>query len=131
MTQQHHFETAQLERSNRAQSKKRASEERQRLARIDALRRMRQRTEAALTDLKNSATLLDHSIETELQSSATRDPRHYHESAFQRTSTKRARTPGSLRSLRDTRSSASGQRVLRSRDSRSSMTSSPTKFDKV
>jgi hypothetical protein len=77
MTQQHHFETAQLERSNRAQSKQRASEERQRLARIDALRRMRQRTEAALTDLKNSATLLDHSIETELQSSATRDPRHF------------------------------------------------------
>lgn len=77
VTQQHHFETAQLERSNRAQSKKRAIEERQRLARIDALRRMRQRTEAALTDLKNSATLLDHSIETELQSSTTRDPRHF------------------------------------------------------
>jgi hypothetical protein len=77
MTQQHHFETAQVERSNRAQSKKRAIEERQRLARIDALRRMRQRTEAALTDLKNSATLLDYSIETELQSSITRDPRHF------------------------------------------------------
>jgi hypothetical protein len=77
MTQQHHFETARIERSNNAQSKKRAIEERQRLARIDALQRMRQRTEAALTDLKNSATLLDHSIENELQSSTTRDPRHF------------------------------------------------------
>jgi hypothetical protein len=28
-------------------------------------------------DLKNSATLLDFSIETELQSSPTRDPRHF------------------------------------------------------
>jgi hypothetical protein len=77
MTRQHHLETANVERSNRAQAKRRAIEERKHLAMIDALQRMRQRTEVALTDLKNAATLLDCSIETELQSSPTRDPRHF------------------------------------------------------
>jgi hypothetical protein len=78
MTQQHHhFDTADVERSNRARAKRRAIEERKRLAMIGALQRMRQRTEAVLMDLKNAATLLDYSIETELQSSPTRDPRHY------------------------------------------------------
>jgi hypothetical protein len=77
MTRLHHPETADVERSNRAQAKKRASEERKRLALIDALQRMRQRTEAVLTDLKNAAILLDCSIEIELQSSPTRDPRHF------------------------------------------------------
>ena len=77
MTRQHHLKTADVERSNRAQAKKRAIEERRHLIMIDALHRMRQRTEAVLTDLKNAATLLDCSIETELQSSPTRDPRHF------------------------------------------------------
>jgi hypothetical protein len=77
MTQQHHLETANIERSNRAQAKRRAIEERKHLAMIDALHRMRQRTEAVLTDLKNTAISLDYSIETELQSSPTRDPRHF------------------------------------------------------
>jgi hypothetical protein len=77
MIQQHHFETADVERTNRAQAKKLAIEERKRLAMIGALHRMRRRTEAVLTDLKKAATLLNHSIEAELQSSPTRDPRHY------------------------------------------------------
>jgi hypothetical protein len=45
MTQQHHLETANVERSNRAQAKRSAIEERKRLAMIDALEGMRQRTE--------------------------------------------------------------------------------------
>ena len=77
MTQLHHLETADVPRSNRAQVKRDALEERKRLATIDALRRLRQRTEAVLADLKNAATMLDYSIETELQSSPTRDPRHF------------------------------------------------------
>jgi hypothetical protein len=77
MTSQPHFETAAVERSNRAQTKRRAIEDRKRLAMIDGLRRTRQRTEAVLMDLKNTATLLDYSIESELQSSPTRDPRHF------------------------------------------------------
>jgi hypothetical protein len=77
MTRLHQLETADVEQSNRAQAKRRAIEERKRLAMIDALQRMRQRTEVALTDLKNAATLLDCSIEAELQSSPTRDPRHF------------------------------------------------------
>ena len=77
MTQQHHLETANVPRSNRIQAKRDAIEERKRLATIDALQRMRQRTEGVLTDLKNTATMLDYSIETELQSSPTRDPRHF------------------------------------------------------
>ena len=77
MTQQPHLETADVERSNRAQAKRRAIEERKRVAMIDALLRMRQRTAAVLMDLKSAATLLDCSIETELQSSPTRDPRHF------------------------------------------------------
>jgi hypothetical protein len=77
MTRLHHLETADVERSNRAQAKRRAIEERKRLALIDALQRMRQRTEAVLLDLQNAATLLDCGIEIELQSSPTRDPRHF------------------------------------------------------
>ena len=77
MTQLHQLETADVERSNRAQLKRDALEERKRLATIDALQRLRQRTEGVLTDLKNAAAMLDYSIETELQSSPTRDPRHF------------------------------------------------------
>jgi hypothetical protein len=77
MTQLHHLETANVEKSNRTEAKRRAIEERKRLAMIGALQRIRQRIEAMLTDLKNAATLLDYSIETELQSSPTRDPRHF------------------------------------------------------
>jgi hypothetical protein len=77
MTRQHHLETANVERSNRAQAKRRAIEGRKRLAMIDGLQRTRQRTEAVLMDLKNTAASLDCSIETELQSSPTRDPRHF------------------------------------------------------
>jgi hypothetical protein len=77
MTQQHHLETADVRRSNRTQAKKRAIEQRKHLAMVGALQRMRQRTEAVLTDLKNAATLLDYSIETELQFSPTRDLRHF------------------------------------------------------
>ena len=58
MTRQHHLKTADVERSNRARAKRRAIEERRHLVMIDALHRMRQRTEAVLTDLKNAATLL-------------------------------------------------------------------------
>jgi hypothetical protein len=76
VTRQRYFETKQLERSKRADTERRTIEERRRLATIGALQRMRQRTEAVLLDLKNAATLLDYSIETELQSSLTRDPRH-------------------------------------------------------
>ncbi|UPJ53486.1 hypothetical protein IVB30_20525 [Bradyrhizobium sp. 200] len=77
MTRLHHLETADVERSSRAEVKRRATEERKRLATIDALQRLRQRTEAVLANLKNTATLLDYSIETELQASPTRDPRHF------------------------------------------------------
>jgi hypothetical protein len=38
---------------------------------------MRQRTEAVLKDLENTAALLDNSIETELQSGPNRDPLHF------------------------------------------------------
>lgn len=77
MTQPHHLETADVERSNRAQAKRRAIEERKRLAMIGTLQRMRQRTEAVLMDLKTTAALLDFSIQSELQTSPTRDPRHF------------------------------------------------------
>ncbi|MCA6113948.1 hypothetical protein J6524_03270 [Bradyrhizobium sp. WSM 1738] len=76
MTRQYHLETG-VERPTAAQIKKRAIEERKRLAMIDALQRTRQRTEAVVMDLKNAATLLDQSIESELQSSPTRDPDHF------------------------------------------------------
>jgi hypothetical protein len=76
MTRLHHLETD-VERPTLAQAKKRAIEERKRLAMIDALQRTRQQTEAVVRDLKNAATLLDLSIETELQSSPTRDPGHF------------------------------------------------------
>jgi hypothetical protein len=77
MTSQPHFGTADVERSNRAQTKRRLLEDRKRLAMIEELQRMRQRTEAVVMDLKNTAILLDYSIESELQSSPTRDPRHF------------------------------------------------------
>lgn len=75
MTRQYHLETG-VERPTPAQAKKRAIEERKRLAMIDALQRNRQQTEAVVQDLKNAATLLDQSIEAELQGSPTRDPGH-------------------------------------------------------
>ena len=77
MTSQLHFETADVERSNRAQTKNCAIEDRKRLAMIDGLQRTRQQTEALVMDLKNATILLDYSIESELQSSPTRDPRHF------------------------------------------------------
>ena len=70
MTRLHRLETADIERSNRAIN------ERNRLALINALQLVRQRMEAVLVELKDAATLLDHRIETELQNSPTRDPRH-------------------------------------------------------
>ena len=76
MTRLHHPETD-VDRSTPAQAKKRAMEERKRLAMIDALQRTRQQTEAVVKDLRNVATLLDQSIETELQGSPTRDPGHF------------------------------------------------------
>lgn len=75
MTQLHHLVTASEDRSSRAATKRRAIEEAKRMAMIDALQRLRQRTEAVLVDLKNAASLLDASIEVELQNSSTRDPR--------------------------------------------------------
>jgi hypothetical protein len=75
MTRLHHPETG-VERSTPAQAKRRAIEERKRLAMIDALQRTRQKTEAVVRDLKNAAILLDQSIESELQGSPTRDPDH-------------------------------------------------------
>ena len=63
MTRLHDLKTADVERSNRAETSRRTIEERKRLARIDGLQRMRQRTEAMLVDLKNADTLLDYSIE--------------------------------------------------------------------
>ena len=75
MTQLHHLETASEQRSTRAAAKRRAIEENKRMAMIDALQRLRQRTEAVLVDLKHAASLLDTSIEIELQNSPTRDPR--------------------------------------------------------
>ena len=77
MTRQHHFETADFERTNRVQAKKLAIEERKCLARIGALQRMRQRTEGLLTNMKHAATLLNHAIEAELRGSPTRDPDHH------------------------------------------------------
>jgi hypothetical protein len=77
MTRQRHFETRDVERSTREEAKTRAVERRKRLATIDALHRTRQRIEAVLTGLKNLASLLDCSLEAELQSSPTRDPRHF------------------------------------------------------
>ena len=76
MTRQYHLETG-VERSTPAQAKKRAIEERRRLAMIDAMQRTRQQTEAVVKDLKNAAVLLDQSIETALQESPTRDPGHF------------------------------------------------------
>ena len=76
MTQQYQVETG-VERPTPAQAKKRAIEERKRLAMIDALQRTRQQTEAVVKDLKDTATMLDRSIETELQGSPTRDPGHF------------------------------------------------------
>lgn len=75
MTQLHHVETTNDDKSARVAAKQRAMEERKRLAMIDALQRLRHRTEAVLVDLKKAASLLDQSIEKELQSSPTRDPR--------------------------------------------------------
>ena len=75
MTRQYHLETG-VQRPTPAQAKKRAIEERKRLAMIDALQRNRQQTEAVVQDLKNAASLLDQSIEAELQGSPTRDPGH-------------------------------------------------------
>ena len=68
-----------IDRSSRAQARLTAHDERKRLALIDGLQRCRQRTEAVLSDLKNVAALLDHSIQTELQNSPTRD---HHDPAF-------------------------------------------------
>ena len=65
--------------TTRAQTRRRRTEERKRLALIDSLQLCRQRTEAVLLDLKNVATLLDYSIETELLNGPTRDP---HDAAF-------------------------------------------------
>jgi len=76
MTRQYHLETG-VERLTPAQAKKRAIEERRRLAIIDALQRTRQQTEAVVKDLKNAAVLLDQSIESALQESPTRDPGHF------------------------------------------------------
>jgi hypothetical protein len=77
MTRLHHLETANVERSNRREAKRRAIKERKRLATIGALQRMRQRTETVLMDLKNAVSLLDQSIEAELENSSTRDPHHF------------------------------------------------------
>jgi hypothetical protein len=77
MTQLHHLQTPNEERSARAAAKQRAIQERKRLATIGALERLRQKTEAVLADLKNAAALLDGSIEIELQISPTRDPRDF------------------------------------------------------
>lgn len=76
MTRPYHLETG-VERPTRAEAKRRAIEERKRLAMVDALQRTRQRTEAVVTDLKNTAALLDINIEAELQGSPTRDPGHF------------------------------------------------------
>ena len=73
MTRQYHLETG-VERPSPVQTKKRAIEERRRLAMIDALQRNREQTEAVVKDLKNAAILLEQSIESELQDSPTRDP---------------------------------------------------------
>jgi hypothetical protein len=77
MTQLHHLQTPNEERSARAAAKQRAIQECKRLATIGALERLRQKTEAVLVDLKNAAALLDGSIEIELQISPTRDPRDF------------------------------------------------------
>ena len=76
MTRQYHPDTG-VQRYSAAQTKKRAIEERKRLAMIDALQRNRQQMKAVVKDLKNTARLLDQSIEIELQSSPTRDPGHF------------------------------------------------------
>jgi hypothetical protein len=77
MNQQPQFETSNFERSARAEVKRRAKEERKLLAMNDALRRMRQRTETMLIDLKNAVRLLDQSIEAELENNPTKDPHHF------------------------------------------------------
>jgi hypothetical protein len=59
MTQLHHLQTPNEERSARAAAKQRAIQECKRLATIGALERLRQKTEAVLVDLKNAAALLD------------------------------------------------------------------------
>ena len=66
MTQLHHLETANEQRSARGTAKRRAIEDRRRLVMIDALQRLRQRTEAVLVDLKRAASMLDESIEIKL-----------------------------------------------------------------
>lgn len=76
MTRQYHLETG-VDRPTPAQAKKRAIEERKRLAMLDALQRNRQQTEAVVKDLKNAANMLEQSIEAELQGSPTRDPGHF------------------------------------------------------
>jgi hypothetical protein len=73
MSQLHHRETANERKSARAAAHRHAIEERKRLAIIDALQRLRQRTETVLADLRNAVASLDESIEIELQSSPTRD----------------------------------------------------------
>lgn len=78
MNRLYHHETD-VERPTPAQAKRRAIEERKRLAMIDALQRNREQTEAVVKDLKNAAILLEQSIESELQGSPTRDP---HDIAF-------------------------------------------------
>ena len=77
MTQLHHLETANEGKSARAAAHRHAIEERKRLTMIDALQRLRQRTEAVLADLKNAVASLDESIEIELQRSPTRDLRDF------------------------------------------------------
>ena len=77
MTQLHHLETANERKSARAAANRHAIEERKRLTMIDALQRLRQRTETVLADMKNAVASLDESIEIELQSSTTRDIRDF------------------------------------------------------
>lgn len=64
-----------IDRFSRAQARRIANEERKWLALIDAFQRWRLRTKAVLVNLKSAVTVLDYSIETELQSSPTRNPR--------------------------------------------------------
>lgn len=77
MSQLHHLETANEGKSARAAANRHAIEERKRLTIIDALQRLRQRTETVLAGLKNTVALLDESIELELQSSPTRNLRDF------------------------------------------------------
>ena len=64
-----------IDRFSRAQARRIANEERKRLALIDAFQHWRLGTEAVLVNLKSAVTVLDYSIETELQNSLTRNPR--------------------------------------------------------